>query len=165
MGYNFVVQKDVRYHLLQITEMNITLCQQLHQVKKIVPKTLQNELWPKNVKFSFLSWLTKFTFLLLTPFVTSAFSWEIQNERKNLQIEFTAALYTIDQPTLIKDSSCFNFSANRDLNNYCITRHMHYKCPQQCFLNKNIFSLTQTKNKRHSHSNGNSLWRFFVMYI
>ena len=28
----------------------------------------------------------------------------------------------------------------RDLNSYCITRHMHYKRPQQCFLIKNILS-------------------------
>ena len=49
---------------------------------------------------------------------------------------------------------------DRDPNSYCITRHMHYKRPQQCFLIKNILSSTKENNRRHSYVNKKS-WRFF----
>ena len=53
-----------------------------------------------------------------------------------------------------------NNAQSRDLNSYCVTRHMHYKRPQQCFLIKNILSSTKENNRRHSYVNKKS-WRFF----
>ena len=55
---------------------------------------------------------------------------------------------------------CICMAMGRDLNSYCITRHMHYKRPQQCFLIKNILSSTKENNRRHSYVNKRS-WRFF----
>ena len=69
------------------------------------------------------------------------------------------AVNTYYQPNEQVDKSIC-LPLRRDLNSYCITRHMHYKRPQQCFLIKNILSSTKENNRHHSYVNKKS-WRFF----
>ena len=46
----------------------------------------------------------------------------------------------------------FRDSQRRDLNSDCITRHMHYKRPQQCSPISVFFMHNKRKNKRHSYA-------------